>query len=83
LAIRIPQLTIAGGTVQYARQTYRGEDGVLEVTHPAVGGGQLRLSKHRVHAARAWFKKTASGPDGYCCSGDGSSRVTRASGLNV
>ena len=35
-----------------------------EVTHPAVGGGQLRLSKHGVHAARAWFKNTASFPDG-------------------
>jgi hypothetical protein len=33
---------------------------VAEVTHPAVGGGQLKLSKHRVHAARGWFKNTAS-----------------------
>jgi hypothetical protein len=37
---------------------------VPEVTHPAVGGGQLRLSKDAVHAARAWFRNTVRVPDG-------------------
>jgi hypothetical protein len=37
---------------------------VAEVTHPAVGGGQRELSKHGVHAARAWFRNTVRVPDG-------------------
>jgi hypothetical protein len=50
---------------------------VVEVTHPAVGGGQLKLSKHRVHAARAWFKNTAGVPNGWTGGGFRRPRRTR------
>ena len=66
-AIRIPQSAVPLPSCPRRRRqgTIRpvdvsGADAVVEVNHPAVGGGQLRLSKHRVHAARASFKNTGS-----------------------
>ena len=42
---------------------------MAELTHPAVGGGQRRLSRHGVHAARAWFTNTASDPNAWTGAG--------------
>ena len=61
-AIRIPHSAIdcrpRHGTIRPVDVS--GADAVLEVTHPAVGGGQLNVSKHGVHAARVSYSNTGS-----------------------